>query len=47
MGMKVKIIEINEERCKLLSEKIPKALIINGDVNLIYTVYEKRKSSYA
>ncbi|MBO5414140.1 MAG: NAD-binding protein [Bacilli bacterium] len=47
MGMKVKIIEINEERCKLLSEKLPKALIINGDVNLIYTVYEKRKSSYA
>ena len=43
MGMKVKIIEINEERCKLLSEKIPKALIINGDVNLIYTVYEKEK----
>ena len=47
MGIKVKIIETNEERCKLLSEKIPKALIINGDVNLIYTVYEKRKSSYA
>ena len=38
MGMKVKIIEINEERCKLLNEKLPKALIINGDVNLIYTV---------
>lgn len=33
MGMQVKIIEINEERCKVLSEKLPKALIIHGDVS--------------
>lgn len=39
MGMSVKIIEISEERCKELSELLPKALIINGDVsdqNLLY-----------
>ncbi len=39
MGMYVKIIEINKDRCKFLSETIPKALIINGDVsdqNLLY-----------
>ena len=41
MGMKVKIIEINEERCKLLSEKLPKALIINGDVSDQYVLYEE------
>lgn len=33
MGMQVKIIEINEERCKVLSEKLPRALIIHGDVS--------------
>lgn len=33
MGMQVKIIEINEERCKVLSEKLPEALIIHGDVS--------------
>ncbi len=33
MGMQVKIIEINEERCKVLSEKLPDALIIHGDVS--------------
>ena len=33
MGMQVKIIEINPERCSVLSEKLPGALIINGDVS--------------
>ena len=37
MGMQVKIIEINPERCAVLSEKLPDALIINGDVPLIRT----------
>ncbi len=41
MGMKVKLIEINEERCKILSEKLPKALIINGDVSDQYILYEE------
>lgn len=39
MGMSVKIIEIDEERCKFLSSILPGALIINGDVsdqNLLY-----------
>lgn len=39
MGMKTKIIEINEERCEFLSEKLPETLIINGDAsdqNLLY-----------
>ena len=37
--MSVKIIEMNEERCEKLSEILPEALIINGDVsdqNLLY-----------
>lgn len=33
IGMEVKLIEINEERCRFLSEILPKALIINGDVS--------------
>ena len=41
MGMKVKIIEINEERCKVLSEKLPKALIINGDISDQYVLCEE------
>ncbi len=41
MGMKVKLIEINEERCKVLSEKLPKALIINGDISDQYILYEE------
>ena len=41
MGMKVKIIEINEERCEFLSEKLPRALIINGDVSDQYVLYEE------
>lgn len=41
MGMKVKIIEINEERCKFLSEQLPQALIINGDVSDQYVLFEE------
>ena len=41
IGMKVKLIEINEERCKFLSEQLPKALIINGDVSDQYVLYEE------
>ncbi len=41
MGMSVKIIEVDEERCKVLSEKLPKALIINGDVSDQYVLYEE------
>ena len=33
MGMAVKLIEINEERCAFLSEVLPKTLIINGDAS--------------
>ena len=39
MDMETKIIEINEERCELLSEKLPDTLIIHGDAsdqNLLY-----------
>lgn len=39
MDMDTKIIEINEERCEFLSEKLPETLIINGDAsdqNLLY-----------
>ena len=39
MGMYVKIIEENAKRCKELSEELPEAMIINGDVsdqNLLY-----------
>lgn len=31
MHIKVKIVEQNEERCRLLSEKLPKAMVICGD----------------
>lgn len=41
MGMKVKIIEINGERCEFLSEKLPRALIINADVSDQYVLYEE------
>lgn len=40
-GMQVKIIEISEERCKELSEKLPKAMIINGDVSNQDLLYEE------
>ncbi len=41
MGIGVKIIEINEERCKFLSEKLPKVLVINGDVSDQYVLHEE------
>ena len=49
MGMDVKIIEINEDRCKFLSENIPGALIINGDAsdqNILYEENIKNMDSY-
>ena len=30
-GIKAKIIEVNEDRCRYLSEELPKTMIINGD----------------
>ena len=33
MGMKVKIIELDKNRCLELSEAVPKAIIVNGDVS--------------
>lgn len=41
LGMQVKIIEINSERCKVLSETLPKALIIHGDVSDQNVLYEE------
>lgn len=41
MGMHVKIIEINPERCEVLSEKLPDALIINGDVSDQNVLFEE------
>lgn len=41
MGMSVKIIELDEKRCEFLSEKLPKALIINGDVSDQNVLYEE------
>ena len=41
MGMYVKIIEINEERCKELSEALTDAVIINGDVSNQELLYEE------
>lgn len=41
MNMQVKIIEINPDRCAVLSEKLPKALIINGDVSDQNTLFEE------
>lgn len=41
MGMQVKIIEINEERCRFLSEILPDALIIHGDVSDQNVLYEE------
>ncbi len=33
MNINVKIIDVDKEKCKVLSEKLPKALIINGDMS--------------
>ena len=41
MGMHVKIIEISPERCAVLSEKLPDALIINGDVSDQNVLFEE------
>ena len=41
LGMQVKIVEIDSERCKELSEILPKALIINGDVSDQNILYEE------
>lgn len=46
MGMEVKIIEINKERCKTLSEIIPKAMIINGDVSDQELLYQENIEDY-
>lgn len=40
-GMDVKIIEINKERCNVLSELLPQALIINGDASNQDILYEE------
>lgn len=42
----VKIIESNKERCKELSEKLPKATIINNDGSLQEVLNEERIRSY-
>ena len=41
LKMQVKIIEIDLERCKVLSEILPKALIINGDASDQNVLYEE------
>lgn len=41
MGMNVKIIERDEQRCKFLSEKIPNSLIIHGDISNQNILYEE------
>lgn len=41
MGMHVKIIERDEQRCKFLSEKIPNSLIIHGDISNQNILYEE------
>lgn len=41
MGMHVKIIENDEQKCKSLSEKVEKALIIQGDISNQSILYEE------
>ncbi len=41
LGMDVKLIEINEERCRFLSEILPNVLVINGDVSDQNILYEE------
>ena len=41
MGISVRIIEVDEQRCKVLSEKLPEALIINGDMSDQNVLYEE------
>ena len=46
MGMYVTIFEINKERCNLLNESIPKALIINGDISNQDLLFEEHIEEY-
>lgn len=46
MGMFVKIIELNPIRCEELSEQLPKAMIINGDVSNQDLLYEEEIEKY-
>ncbi len=41
MGITVKVIEIDREKCKELSEKLPEAIIINGDASDQNVLYEE------
>lgn len=41
MGITVKVIEIDKEKCKKLSEKLPEAIIINGDASDQNVLYEE------
>lgn len=41
MGMSVKIIENDEKKCKILSEKLQDALIIQGDISNQNVLYEE------
>lgn len=41
MGMAVKLIELNEERCTFLSEQLPDTLVINGDASDQELLYEE------
>ena len=45
-GMQVKIIEINEDRCKFLSEELKGAMIIHGDVSDQDLLYEEGIEDY-
>ena len=46
MGMYVKIIDINEDRCKELSEALPEATIINGDASNQELLYEENIEAF-
>ncbi|MDO4996772.1 MAG: Trk system potassium transporter TrkA [Bacilli bacterium] len=41
MGMKVKIIELERDRCLELNEAVPKAIVVNGDVSDQEILYEE------
>lgn len=41
MGITPKIIEIDKEKCKVLSEKLPEAIIINGDASDQNVLFEE------
>lgn len=46
MGMYVTIFEINKERCEFLTEDIPKALVINGDISNQDLLFEEHIEEY-